>query len=60
MLLGIVGLNFQIESIIAKTKASQNRTAEDRGGVVAGLATASASLEAALVAEELLKGRSRS
>lgn len=37
MLAGIVGLTFQIESIVAKIKASQNRTIEDRRGVESAL-----------------------
>jgi predicted FMN-binding regulatory protein PaiB len=32
MLAGIVGLRFEVQSVTAKTKASQSRTAEDRRG----------------------------
>ncbi len=35
---GIVGLSLRIETLIGKRKLSQNRTAEDRAGVLAGLA----------------------
>ena len=34
---GIVGIEMTIETMIGKWKLSQNRTAEDRAGVVAGL-----------------------
>jgi transcriptional regulator len=47
MLQGIVGLTLTISEVVAKTKASQNRTAEDRAGVVAGLSADPASAEAA-------------
>lgn len=50
MLAGVVGLSFEISTIVAKTKASQNRTDEDRAGVIAGLAEESGSLEAATIA----------
>jgi transcriptional regulator len=33
----IVGVELQIESVVAKAKLSQNRSAEDRDGVIAGL-----------------------
>jgi transcriptional regulator len=47
MLQGLVGLTLTISEVVAKTKASQNRTAEDRAGVVAGLSADPASTEAA-------------
>lgn len=34
---GIVGIEIQIEQLVGKWKLSQNRSAEDRAGVVAGL-----------------------
>jgi len=48
MLQGLVGLTLTISEVVAKTKASQNRTAEDRAGVVAGLSADPASAEAAV------------
>lgn len=53
MLHGIVGLTFEIESISAKTKASQNRNVEDRQGVLQGLTTSSAEDAAAVLARFL-------
>lgn len=47
LLTGIIGLRFQIDSIEAKFKASQNRLLEDRRGVVAGLSADPATAEAA-------------
>lgn len=46
MLQGVVGLVFQIEAIVAKTKASQNRLPEDRAGVLAGLTSSEETSEA--------------
>lgn len=54
MLQGVVGLVFEIEAIVAKTKASQNRLPEDRGGVIAGLAKEEETSEAARVVERLV------
>ena len=54
MLRGIVGLVFDVETIIAKTKASQNRLPEDRAGVVAGLASKEGTSEAARIVERLV------
>jgi transcriptional regulator len=54
MLQGIVGLTLSITEVTAKTKASQNRTAEDRRGVVEGLRADEATREAAEVAREFL------
>lgn len=54
MLNGIVGLQFDVDSIEAKFKASQNRSNEDRHGVVAGLSTDHASNEAATLAAATL------
>jgi transcriptional regulator len=57
MLAGFVALSLSIDSIEAKTKASQNRSREDQAGVVLGLRSASAhssALEAAaMIAERL-------
>lgn len=50
MLSGLVGLTFEISTIIAKRKASQNRTAEDRQGVITGLTAQPGSEEAASAA----------
>lgn len=50
MLSELVGLTFEISTIIAKRKASQNRTAEDRQGVIAGLSAQPGSEEAASAA----------
>ena len=58
MLQGIVGLTLTITEVTAKTKASQNRTAEDRRGVVEGLAADEGTREAAEVARDLLGKRS--
>lgn len=52
MLSGIVALQFEIETTTAKFKASQNRSTEDRLGVIDGLAKDSATREAAQVAAE--------
>lgn len=49
---GIIGLRLPIERLDGKRKLSQNRSAEDRAGVAAGLA-ASARREDHLVAEEI-------
>jgi transcriptional regulator len=46
MLQDVVGLVFQIEAIVAKTKASQNRLPEDRAGVLAGLTSSEETSEA--------------
>jgi transcriptional regulator len=54
MLAGIVGLRLEVQSVTAKAKASQNRTAEDRSGVVEGLAADEGNREAAGLAGELL------
>ena len=43
---GIVGLRVVVESIGAKFKLSQNRSAQDRAGVAAGLAQGDASAQA--------------
>lgn len=51
MLQGIVGLTFEIDSVVAKTKASQNRLPEDRAGALAGLANNDETGEAAHVIE---------
>jgi transcriptional regulator len=51
MLQGVVGLVFEIEAIVAKTKASQNRLPGDRAGVIAGLATEEETSEAARIVE---------
>jgi transcriptional regulator len=54
MLQGLVGLTLTISEVVAKTKASQNRTAEDRRGVAEGLAADEGTREAADVARDLL------
>jgi transcriptional regulator len=54
MLQGIVGLTLTISEVVAKTKASQNRTAEDRRGVAEGLAADEGAREAADVVRDLL------
>ena len=54
MLQGLVGLTLTISEIVAKTKASQNRTAEDRRGVAEGLAAEEGAREAADVVRDLL------
>jgi transcriptional regulator len=54
MLQGIVGLTLTIREVVAKTKASQNRTAEDRRGVAEGLAADEGAREAADVVRDLL------
>jgi transcriptional regulator len=54
MLQGVVGLVFDIDTIVAKTKASQNRLPEDRAGVLAGLANNAETSEAALVVERCM------
>jgi transcriptional regulator len=54
MLAAIVGLRFEVQSVTAKTKASQNRTAEDRRGVAEGLAADEGAQEAAAVVRNLL------
>ena len=51
MLQGVVGLVFDIDTIVAKTKASQNRLPEDRAGVLAGLAGKEGTSEAARIVE---------
>ncbi|MEY3660815.1 MAG: hypothetical protein RLZZ169_1641 [Pseudomonadota bacterium] len=50
MLAGIVALRFDIEAMTSKFKASQNRSVEDREGVVAGLAKDPATQEGAQLA----------
>jgi transcriptional regulator len=54
MLQGLVGLTLTISEVVAKTKASQNRTAEDRRGVAEGLAADEGAREAADVVRDLL------
>lgn len=54
MLSGIVALSFQIESIEAKFKASQNKNSKDRQGVVDGLEKNSLTTEAASVVKRHL------
>lgn len=54
MLQGVVGLVFEIDSVVAKTKASQNRLPEDRAGVRAGLKSKEETGEAARIVERLL------
>jgi transcriptional regulator len=54
MLQGLVGLTLTISEVVAKTKASQNRTAEDRRGVAEGLAAEEGAREAADVVRDLL------
>jgi len=54
MLQGLVGLTLTISEVVAKTKASQNRTAEDRRGVAEGLAAEDGAREAADVVRDLL------
>lgn len=54
MLRGIVGLRFTVESIEAKFKASQNRSIEDRRGVVSGLSHSPLTSEAASLAAKAL------
>lgn len=49
MLSGVVALSFQIETIEAKFKASQNKKPSDRQGVVDGLESNSLTVEAAAV-----------
>lgn len=57
MLAGVVALEFVVTDVTAKFKASQNRSAEDRRGVVAGLGAESATQEASrLAAEKFLAG----
>ena len=55
MLQGLVGLTLTISEVVAKTKASQNRTAEDRRGVSEGLAAEDGAREAADVVRDLLR-----
>jgi transcriptional regulator len=55
MLQGLVGLTLTISEVVAKTKASQNRTAEDRRGVAEGLAAEDGAREAADVVRDLLR-----
>lgn len=55
MLAGVVALRFEIETVAAKFKASQNRSTEDRHGVVGGLAKDSTTHEAAQLAGERLQ-----
>ncbi len=49
MLAGIVALEFTVEEIVAKTKASQNRSLPDQRGVLHGLTTDPATHEAAAI-----------
>jgi len=54
MLQGIVGLTLTISEVVAKTKASQNRTPADQRGALAGLHTDPTAAEAAeLIAQRL-------
>ncbi|MFM2109617.1 MAG: hypothetical protein RLZZ372_541 [Pseudomonadota bacterium] len=54
MLAGIVALEFTVGEIVAKTKASQNRSLPDQRGVLQGLAADPATREAAaLIARRL-------
>lgn len=55
MLRGIVALSFEIRSVEAAWKASQNRRAVDRQGVVDGLRRDDTGLEAAELAERELR-----
>jgi predicted FMN-binding regulatory protein PaiB len=55
MLTGIVALSFQIETIEAKFKASQNKGPDDRRGVVDGLSSNSLTAEAAALAARNLR-----
>lgn len=50
MLAGIVALSFEIDSIEGKIKASQNKSREDRKGVIDGLSRHPSSVEAAALA----------
>lgn len=50
MLAGIVALRFEVESVEAKFKASQNRAPADRRGVIDGLGSDPATAEAAAFA----------
>ena len=56
MLAGIVALRFEVESVEAKFKASQNRLPEDRQGVIGGLAADPATAEAARLAASRIRG----
>jgi len=52
MLTGIVALTFQLESVEAKFKASQNKSVDDRRGVIEGLSAHALTADAAaLVAD---------
>lgn len=54
MLLGLVGLTLTISEVVAKTKASQNRTPADQRGALEGLRDDPATAEAAeLIAQRL-------
>ncbi|MEY2625720.1 MAG: hypothetical protein RL412_1495 [Pseudomonadota bacterium] len=54
MLSGVVALSFQIETIEAKFKASQNKTRKDRQGVIDGLESNSLTAEAAAIVKQHL------
>lgn len=55
MLRGIIGIELAVESVEARAKLSQNRPAEDRAGVVAGL-RGEGSISALDVADQLEAG----
>jgi transcriptional regulator len=55
MLTGVVALSFQIETIEAKFKTSQNKGSDDRRGVVDGLSSNSLTAEAAALAARNLR-----
>jgi transcriptional regulator len=52
---GIVGIDFRVEEVAAKAKLSQNRSAADRAGVVAGLRDETGG-DAAVIAEQMAAG----
>lgn len=56
MLQGIVGLAFEIDSVVAKTKATQSRLPEHRAGVLAEVADKEETSEAARVVERSVSG----
>jgi transcriptional regulator len=53
---GIIGIEIPIDSLVGKWKVSQNRSAEDRRGVVAGLQSQSEQVMAGLVAGRITGG----
>lgn len=53
MLRAIVGIEIEIASLVGKWKVSQNRSAADRAGVVAGLSGLTDDAEAAAMAAEV-------